>query len=320
MALGNCDSDWRSAQSNIQLVALCKQDFEHTQFYGPLVNGLRQIESAGIEIWPGKTVKGSLTFIAGDNLGSNGIGGFTENFSTSEFFCRFCLIPRQLFGANEQFRFAPRRTVNNYNEALARLEEERNNGAGEKKDFQGVKFDYLFNTLESFHSVRGLPCCVAHDLEEGAFAFDGALAIKGLIHLKWFTLDELNESITTQKYTSKDKRDKPVVFPKAFTKIPGSASQVRAFIRLFPLLLSGKITDPTDEVWQFLLLLREINLLCFTPVVRKSSLPYLEMQILEYLDMRATLFKEIPLRPKHHFLQHHAELISQFGPLPKVST
>ena len=38
-----------------------------------------------------------LCGVAGDNLGSHSTGGFTENFSKSRFFCRFCTVGRSTF-------------------------------------------------------------------------------------------------------------------------------------------------------------------------------------------------------------------------------
>lgn len=46
---------------------------------------LKSLEKDGINV-DGKAVKGGLYCIAGDHLGSNCIGGFTENFSPRNIF------------------------------------------------------------------------------------------------------------------------------------------------------------------------------------------------------------------------------------------
>lgn len=81
---------------------LCKEkQFSHQKVYGRLVKDLLKIEKDGIEIFPNKIVKGSVVFRANDHLGAHFLGGFLENFSTSHYFCRFCLITRQdLWGSN----------------------------------------------------------------------------------------------------------------------------------------------------------------------------------------------------------------------------
>jgi len=93
--LGNSSPEYRSHVANMQLVALCREkQYDHFQFYKPLMQDLKSLETDGIEIYRGKTVKGTATFISGDNLGSHSIGGLVENFSFAEFFCRYCLIDR----------------------------------------------------------------------------------------------------------------------------------------------------------------------------------------------------------------------------------
>lgn len=61
----------------------------------------------------GEIRKAIVCAIAGDNLGSHGIGGFVENFSTSSFFCRFCEIDRPTFVADPLAK-GPSRTVHSY--------------------------------------------------------------------------------------------------------------------------------------------------------------------------------------------------------------
>jgi hypothetical protein len=46
----------------------------------------------------------------------------------------------------------------------------------------------------------------------------------------------------------------------------------------------------------------------------------MKVLIEEYVVQRHALFKEIPLRPKHHYLLHYAGLTLQFGPLVKLWT
>lgn len=95
--LANYPYHIRTRISNIKLVALCNEKyFSHEAVFRVLVDELKIIES-GIEVYPGKIVKGGVAFITGDNLGSHTLGGFIENFSFSHYFCRFCTISRQDF-------------------------------------------------------------------------------------------------------------------------------------------------------------------------------------------------------------------------------
>lgn len=98
LSVGNLPDFVRLQTNKIQLVALCKEKhFDHEKVYGRIVKDLKVIEENGVEISENKIVKGALVFICGDNLGSHSLGGFIENFSTSQYFCRYCLIQRKQF-------------------------------------------------------------------------------------------------------------------------------------------------------------------------------------------------------------------------------
>lgn len=79
----------------MQLVLLCTEkdfkNFGHAEvFSSELLSDLKEREENGISM--GDEVKGALYCIAGDNLGSRTIGGFTQNVISSQYFCRYCLI------------------------------------------------------------------------------------------------------------------------------------------------------------------------------------------------------------------------------------
>lgn len=71
---------------------------KHIMFFGwekimeILIDDLTSLKKEGIDIFVGnKTIKfvGTVVAMAGDNLGSHQIGGFTENFHSSEFLLSF---------------------------------------------------------------------------------------------------------------------------------------------------------------------------------------------------------------------------------------
>lgn len=79
-------------------------------------------------------VKGALYCIAGDNLGSHTTGGFTENFSSSEYFCRYCLISRTEFQGADPNICGLERTPEIYRSAIEQLETE------DLPQVKGIKF------------------------------------------------------------------------------------------------------------------------------------------------------------------------------------
>ena len=151
---------------------------------------------------------------------------------------------------------------------------------------------------------------------EGWAAYDLYLYLKALKNRAnpWFTFDNINTKIDTFNYSVEDGQDKPKHLKKNGEKISGSACQVWSFKRFLPLLIFDKIQDPYDDVWKLVLFLGEIVLLVFAPSVKLVNLSYLRSIILDYLDLRYELFREVPLWPKHHYL-HYPDLIEEFGPL-----
>ncbi|KYM96897.1 hypothetical protein ALC62_12434 [Cyphomyrmex costatus] len=314
MTLGNIPDNFRSHINCIKLVALCKEsDFDHKSVYGKVVEDLKIIEETGIEI-DKKLIKGCLVFITGDNLGSHGLGGFVENFSTSQYFCRFCHVTKEKFYSNGgSCKMYKSRSIKSYNSALDKI--------GNKKDFEGIKFNSVFNQLKNYHvCLPGLPPCLGHDIFEGVVAFDLQLYIGYFINNKWFTLKQLNERIENFKYSTEDRQDKPCTITTMNKKIPGGACQIWNFIRLLPLLIEDKIQTTDNEVWLCTLLLSEIVEIICSPIIHTSCLSYLQLIISQYISMREMLFPEVKLRPKHHYMYHYPELILQFGPLMKVWT
>lgn len=98
MSFWNIPEHLRSHVNTIKLVGLCREkNFNHEIVFGRIVSDLEKIRSEGVKINNDKTVKGILLFIIGNNLGSHSLGGFKENFSNSEYFCRYSLIQRSQF-------------------------------------------------------------------------------------------------------------------------------------------------------------------------------------------------------------------------------
>ena len=89
---------WNRAKVDpIQLLLLCKEKdvayFGYPRVLEPVLMELKDLEDNGISI-RGNVVKVVVLVILGDNLGTQFFCGFTENFSTSKYFCRYCEEPR----------------------------------------------------------------------------------------------------------------------------------------------------------------------------------------------------------------------------------
>ncbi len=309
----------RSDTDHMSLVLLCREKdfkaFGHAKVFSELLTDLKELEENGI-VGSSETVKGTLYCIAGDNLGSHCIGGFSENFSSSKYFCRYCLINRSDFQSDPNL-CGPERTINNYSSAVDCLQTE-----GTSPDVEGVKFNSVFNSLKYFNvCLPGLPPCLGHDIFKGVLSYDVALYLKYFIKKKtWFTYSILNRRIKQFKYCGSDASTKPCEVSPHGVKLSGQAVQNWNFLRLLPLIIGDRVKDTADDVWQLTLQLKDIvDMIC----AQKISVPqvaYLDVLIQEYLESRKTLFPETGLKPKHHYLRHYPEMILKFGPLIRLWT
>jgi len=320
MLIGNLPVHLRSRVNSIQLVALCvEKHFQHKAVYGPIVEDLKDLESNGIQISGHGLVKGSLVLVVGDNLGSHGLGGFVESFSKATYFCRYCEITHKAFHASDgELVGGTPRTADSYNQCIDRL----NQMNRQKKIYKGIKFNSVFNELQSFHvCLPGLAPCLAHDLFEGLIAYDLKLFIDYFVQEGWFSFNDLNKLLKTFPFTLSNKRDRPIPVEETSARVKGGAWQVCVFLMTFPLIVRNHIKDENDEVWRALMLLIEIVEIVICHSCNTSYLPFLQSCLEEYVRSRKTLFPHVPLRPKHHYFgSHYAELFLAFGSLIRVFT
>ncbi|KAG7472949.1 hypothetical protein JOB18_038124 [Solea senegalensis] len=226
----------RSNTDHMLLVLLCREKdfkaFGHAKVFSELLADLKELEETGI-VLSDETVKGTLYCIGGDNLGSHCIGGFTEHFSRSQYFCRYCLMTRSQFQGDDPNLCGPQRTAENYDAAVERLQTE------DTPDVEGVKRKSVFNSLKYFNVCQpGLPPCLGHDIFEGVLSYDVALYQKYFIKKKaWFTYSSLNRRIKQFKYRASDASTKPCEVSPQAAKLSGQAIQNWNLLRLLPLII-----------------------------------------------------------------------------------
>lgn len=121
----------------MQLVLLCRdkdfKEFGRAKVFSELLTDLQELEDNGISMADETSVNGTLYCIAGDDLGSYCIGGFSENFSSSEYFCRYCLTSRTEFQGEDPSTCGPEHTPDNCRAAVSHLKNEDVSGV------QGIK-------------------------------------------------------------------------------------------------------------------------------------------------------------------------------------
>lgn len=236
----------------MQLVLLCTEkdfkNFGNAKVFPELLTDLKELEENGITLRDELLVKGALFCIAGDSLGSHTIGGF----SSSHYFCRYCLISRIEFQGADPNICGLERTPETNSSAIKQLEK------GDTAQVQGIKFKSVFNTLQNFDVWSpGMPPCLGHDIFEDVLSFDVALYLKFFINkMKWFTDTVLNRQI--KQYKATDACSKPCEVSPQTLKLSGHAVQNWNFLRMLPLIIGDKVQDPQDDVWQLILQLKDI--------------------------------------------------------------
>lgn len=318
VSVANLPAHIRSNTDHMSLVLLCTEnDLKHfgiAKVFSKLLTDLKDLENNGISV-AGETIKGALYCIAGDNLGSHSIGGFTENFSRAPYFCRYCEITRDEFTSDPNM-CAPQRTPDKYDTAIDGLQAEANQG------IRGIKTNSVFNTLKAFHVCQpGLPPCLGHDVFEGVLSYDVAFFFKYFIKKKkWLTYSLLNRRIKQFKYKGSDALTKPSTVHADANKLTGQAIENWNFLRLLPVLIADKIQNAEDDVWQLTLQLKDIVDMICAQNISVAQVAYLDVIIQEYLESRKLLFPDSLLKPKHHYLRHYPALILKFGPLIRLWT
>ncbi|XP_031339512.1 uncharacterized protein LOC116181630 [Photinus pyralis] len=275
-----------------------------------LLEDLKFIEVTGVEVEVDNkriNIKGSLLSVIGDNLGSHQVGGFVENFSTSGYFCRYC-----------DFSYAHSNKPIVYR-TKSLYEFDVNMANFEAEPSKGIKHNSVLNDLNYYHVCNpGLPPCIAHDMFEGVVQRDLMLAINQCVSNKLFSYDELNIKVSKLHFLFEKKYTFPLL--SKGDKLPGNASQNMMLLLLFPFVFHDDDNLHVSAIWKLILCLRRICLLLLSFKISLNQVALLKTLITEYLEDRQTLFPNVSLKPKHHFMSHYPYLTRQFGPLRHLWT
>lgn len=218
-----------------------RKTFSDKVLFRPLIDELNYLHTTGIEInfRTFKRIKLIVTLICGDNLGLNGILGFTESFRCHHF-CRLCRVEKKFTDFQFSEDLSKWRTKENYIEDVL-----LNNIS-----LTGVCKDCPWNILLKFHVVENFSVDIMHDLLEGVCHYDMAHIISKLIKCNWFTLDILNERIKMFNDNSKNKNKIGFVTQTMLDNksLKSSAAEMLYFMNNFPFILDGLIDDECNPV------------------------------------------------------------------------
>ncbi len=321
--IANIPSKYRSTLSSIQLALLCNtstvKECGYAKVFQPLIYDLKLLEQNGVYLEQlGASVKGTVLYVAADNLAAHSLAGFLESFTVDKF-CRFCLASSRDTQQQEVCSgFFQLRDKESHDRQVQDIRED----PGMTRAY-GVKGACpLTENLEHFHVVSGYPPDILHDILEGIVPVELSLCLTDLIGKTYFTLDMLNQAIRCFKYSFSDKTDRPQVIGKGFSSkgtIGGNGHENWCLIRLLPFLI-GHCVPEGDNTWEILMLLKDITELAVAPKHTEETLNFLDCKIAEHRRLLQSTFPEFRLRPKHHFVEHYPQLVRKFGPLSEVWT
>lgn len=321
--LANLDTKYRSSLHAIQLAVLCKVNTVKAKGYqevlAPLIQDLVSLEVDGVYIEKlGTRIKGTVLFVAADNLGAHSLAGFQESF-TVERMCRVCMATRQEIQTKSvRSGIYTLRTIDAHDQQVQEVEQDPSKVSG-----YGVKGRcVLSESLTHFHVVDGYPPDILHDFLEGVVPFELCLCLQDLIKKKYISLETLNQAIKEFPYSFYDKTDKPQPIPKTFASkktIGGNGHENWCLIRLIPLMIGHHVPEG-DEAWGVLILLKEVLELVLSPRFTDESLYFLECKLSEHRELLQSAFPDCRLRPKHHYIEHYPYLTKIYGPLIDVWT
>lgn len=101
--------------------------------------------------------------------------------------------------------------------------------------------------------------------------------------------------------------------------IGGNAHENWCLIRLLPFfIMSLRVIMTLRDMWEILMLLKDIVELVVAPRHIKETLHFLDCKIVEHRHQLQSTFPDFHLRPKHHYLEHYPELVRRFSPLIDV--
>lgn len=298
---------------------VCQFFSEDRNFYGnqnvfkPVIEMLNELYLTGINVNYGKIrkVRFIVTLILGDNLGLNGILGFTECFVANHY-CRFCILKKDVLQKQFFEDFDSLRNYKNYchGVALGNLSK------------TGIFEECAFNKLCKFHVIRNFSVDILHDFLEGVCHYDICNIIINLINKKYFTLEELNTNIRYHNYGPfvKNKKIDPITVENLENvHLRTSGSEMQTLVVNLAFIIGHRVDRDCLE-WKLYIVLRQILMIVTSKVVHKRAYQLLSTLVSEHHELYLQCFPYDLLKPKHHFMVHYPRTMQMVGPIGPISS
>ena len=295
--------------------------YEMDDILTPILNDIKTFEN-GVEMPDGSTTYGTLLAVIADNLGAHKIGGFKEGFTASHC-CRVCMADLGKVRSMTREDTSLLRTIEEYTEQINKLESAKTmNSKKQLSREYGINRGCIFNELNHYHVLSGLPPDIFHDVLEGSLLRTLQLLLARCLlgEKKIMSLQEFNDKLMEFDYGYSE--TKPSIILVQHLKDEANLHQTGMqiwYLAIFVPFILGPDIDEDDEYYQNYLLLLEITSLAFAHEISLTMIGYWKIIIDEYLTTFLRLY-ETHLTPKQHFLVHYPSLTVKFGPLYHFNT
>ena len=294
--LANIPAKYRSTLNQIQLALLCNtstvKECGYEKILHPLIYDLKLLEQNGVYVEQlGVSVKGTVLYVAADNLGAHSLAGFLESFTVDKF-CRFCTA--NMGDAQQQEVYSDLFQLRDKESHDKQVQEVRED-PGLSRIYGVKRACPLTENLEHLHVVTGYPPDIMHDLFEGIVPTELYLCLTDMIG-----------KIIGKSFSTKG-------------TIGGNAHENWCLIRLLPFFI-GHCVPEGDNTWEIPMLLKDIVELAVAPTHTEETLNFFDCKITDHRRLLKFTFPDFRLRPKHHYVEHYPQLVRKFGPLTEVWT
>ena len=176
----------------------------------------------------------------------------------------------------------------------------------------------LLSELPQFDITKRLPQDLMHSLLEGSVQYEVRYALQYFIDNGFMTLQQINSKLCQIKLGYQDNRPPPLretVFNgQEKYKLKQTAEHARIFLKYLPFCLKEYVANDCLH-YQLILQISLIFQICFSPVISAETINELGNIIEAHLILFKTLFPDVNITPKMHYMLRLPQQIEYLGPL-----
>jgi hypothetical protein len=312
----------RSVIEAVQLIAVAKT--KDIRSYGvgfllqPFLDEINVLSTGHTFIIHGEEqrLSGSVVAFCGDTPASNFLGGFKEGVGGALRMCRRCMASN----VDIQNKFSEHklsmRDEDTHEQHCQQIED---------PDLRthlsvnyGVNSWSVLRKINNFKVTECLPFDIMHVLLEGVVTKEIRLLLQHCLHLKYFSLTNLNKRIRDIDLGHNESRNRPIPIAKVTIdrddKLGQRAAQAWCLAVNLPILI-GQFVPSDDEHYYCFLTLLAILAICVATSVTAEDACLLATMTEDHHHRFCNLYPDQPVTPKMHYMVHLPSQLLSFGPL-----